>query len=62
MAATRSSTGLRALVATANALRADLFAGLFDFRAGFELFAAFRLVAMIAISSCRARQANGTSS
>jgi hypothetical protein len=46
---------LRALVPTANAVRADLFAAAFGFFADFERFAVLRFVAMVAISSCKAR-------
>jgi hypothetical protein len=54
-AATRSFTVLRAFVPTENALRADLFAAAFGFFADFELFAALRFVAMVSISSRKAR-------
>jgi hypothetical protein len=54
MATTRSFTVLRGFVPTDNAVRADLFAA-FGFFAAFEPFAALRFVAMVAISSCKAR-------
>jgi hypothetical protein len=54
-ATTRSFTLLRGFVPTENAFRADLFAAAFGFFADFELFAALRFVAMVSISSRKAR-------
>jgi hypothetical protein len=42
-------------VATAIAARVDLIAPLFGFRADFEVFAAFFFLAMVTISSRKAR-------
>jgi hypothetical protein len=66
MAATRSETPLRELVATDSAERSVLVGGVFappaDL-ADFDFFAAFRFfVVMIPISSSSAPQENGTSS
>jgi hypothetical protein len=61
MAAIRCLTGFRILVAIAIALRNDLFAAAFRFFADFAFLAVLRFVAMVPISSCKARQ-NCTSS
>jgi hypothetical protein len=62
MAATRFLTGLRPLVATDKAARADLLTAVGVLVAPLGRFAALRFLAMIAVSSGEARQANFTSS